>query len=406
MLLSRSLSPDRHDQSRGWSSLLLALAGASCSGLFLVSCDSPEEVTGSEAPEPAVAEADPPTDWPSTRGGPSLQGFIDRNAPSAPEVEWTYELQSPSESEAGVLGDTLVVGDLMGTVYALSLEKRELLWSFETEDTIQAAPTLHNGRVFIGSSDQQFYALDLKTGEKAWSIESGEKFSSSANLLETPDGLRLLVNGYDGTTRCLNPSDGSEVWTYETQDYINGTPAIINGRHVAFGGCDSVIHILDSATGSSAGKVVTEAQITNSVATFGNMIYAGNYANQVVAAQVGEEKLKWVYEGDEFPFFSAPAVNERHVYIGCRDKALHAINRETGEGVWTFPTGGRVESSPIAFRDAVVFGSSDGRLYAVDPESGEELWRLDLGEKLTAAPVYAQDRIIIAGGGGTVFVIK
>lgn len=397
--------PRSQPLKRGWVNLLQPLARVSLSSLLIASCDKPVGTQESQSaaeppPEPSL------TDWPVTRGMPSLQGFVDAKAPSDPQIEWTFDLQSPSEAEAAVLGDTLIVGDLMGTVYALSLEDRKPLWTFETEDTIQAAPTLHDGLVFIGSSDQQFYALDLATGEKRWAIEGSEKFSSSANLLETPGGIRLLVNGYDGTTRCLNPADGTEVWTYKTQDYINGTPAIINGRHVAFGGCDSVLHLLDSSTGSSAGRILTDAQITHSVATYGDMIYAGNYANQVVAAQVGSEELKWVYQGDDFPFFTAPAVDEKHVYIGCRDKALHAIDRETGEAVWKFPTGGRVESSPVAFQDAIVFGSSDGRLYAADPATGEELWRLDLGEKLIAAPVFAQDRLIIAGGCGTVFVIK
>ncbi|MBK1826794.1 PQQ-binding-like beta-propeller repeat protein [Haloferula rosea] len=397
-------SPKR---DRGWSILLQSVTGASCSGiLLLASCDksaappTPDDVP----PETTTEEAS--INWPVTRGAPSLQGYVDTKAPTAPRIEWTFELQSPSQSEAAVLDDTLVVGDLMGTVYALSLKDQKPLWTFETEDTIEAAPTIHDGRVFIGSSDQQFYALDLATGEKQWSIEGNEKFSSSANLLETAEGIRLLVNGYDGTTRCLNPEDGTEVWTYETQDYINGTPAIINGRHVAFGGCDSVLHVLDASTGTSAGQILTDAQITNSVATYGDMIYAGNYANQVVAAQVGSKELKWIYEGEDFPFFTAPAVDDQHVYIGCRDKSLHAIDRETGKQVWTFPTGGRVESSPIAFQDAIVFGSSDGRLYAADPATGKELWQLDLGEKLTASPVFAQDRLIIAGGGGTVFVIQ
>jgi len=392
-----------HDRGRGTTAKLVH--AASCSAiLLLASCDPQKDAPAPEV-EAAPVAAPTLTDWPLTRGQPSLQGFIDVTAPSAPKVEWTFELESPSEAEAAVLNGTLIVGDLMGTIYAISLEEQKPLWTFETEDTILAAPTLHDGKVFIGSSDQQFYALDLATGEKQWSIEGSEKFSSSANLLETQEGTRLLVNGYDGTTRCLNPSDGSEVWTYKTEDYINGTPAIINGRHVTFGGCDSVLHVLDSATGTSAGQILTDAQITNSVATYGDMIYAGNYANQVVAAKVGAEELTWIYQGDDFPFFTAPAVDDAHVYIGCRDKSLHAIHRETGERAWTFPTGGRVESSPIAFRDAIVFGSSDGRLYAADPETGKELWRLDLGEKLTAAPIFAQDRIIIAGGGGTVFVI-
>ncbi|MGE9271011.1 MAG: PQQ-binding-like beta-propeller repeat protein [Verrucomicrobiales bacterium] len=386
---------------------LLSLAALS----VLTSCEKTHPSKGNtpstDPPSPSIEPSAPPlTDWPITRGTSSLQGYVDLPAPPKPSIEWTYSLESPSEAEAAVLGDTLILGDLQGLVYAFSLEKKKLLWTFATEDTIESAPALHAGRVFIGSSDQRFYALDLANGEELWSIDGDEKFSSSANLLEANDSVHLLVNGYDGTTRCLDPADGSEIWTYTTRDYINGTPALLQNRYVAFGGCDSVLHVLDATTGTAAGKITTDAQITNSVATYQDMIYAGNYANQVVAARIGDETPTWIYQGDDFPFFTAPAVDEAHVYIGCRDKSLHAIDRETGNPAWKFSTGGRIESSPVAFRDAVIFGSSDGRLYAVDSTTGKERWRLDLGEKLTAAPVFARNRLIIAGGRGTVFVIK
>ncbi len=373
--------------------------------LLLAACDKSQPVSSS-GPEQATPLA--LTDWPITRGGPHLQGRVTSLVPKTPSIEWTYELESPASAEAAVAEGVILIGDVMGILYCIDLETRELRWKMETEDTIQAAPAVSDGRVFVGSGDNHFYALDLKTGEKLWSIEGADKFSSAPSLVTAPDGSGewLLVNGYDGITRCLRPADGSEIWTYKTDDYINGTPAVIDGRLVAFGGCDKVIHIINLADGKLVNEVVTDAQITNTVATYGTTIYCGNHANQLVAAEADGEKLAWIYQASEFPFFTAPAVDENNVYIGSRDKSLHAVNRTTGKRAWTFPTGGRVESSPLAFDDAIVFGSSDGRLYAADPANGSELWRLDLGEDLTAPPVYAQGRIVIAGGRGTLFVIS
>lgn len=374
--------------------------------LFLAACDQPQP-----AKVAATAEVAPPatmTDWPITRGGPALQGRVAAAVPKFPVVEWTFQLESPGSAEAAVAEGAILVGDAMGILYCIDFETRKLRWKMETGDTIQAAPAISNGRVFAGSGDKHFYALDLKTGKKLWSIEGGDKFPSAASMVSAPDGAGewVLVNGYDGTTRCLNASDGSEVWTYETDDYINGTPAVIDGRLIAFGGCDRVIHIINLADAKLVNKIVTDSQITNSVATIGTTIYCGNHANQLVAAEADADKPAWIYEASDFPFFTAPAVDDRNVYIGSRDKSLHAINRADGTGAWTFKTGGRVESSPLAFDDGVVFGSSDGRLYAANPADGTELWRLDLGEDLTAAPVYARGRIIIAGGDGTLFVVS
>ena len=371
--------------------------------LFLTACDKPQPANPAE---PAAAASPALTDWPITRGSPSLQGRVAASVPKSPVVEWTFELESPGTAEAAVADGAILVGDAMGILYCIDFESRKLRWKMETGDTIQAAPAVSNGKVFIGSGDKHFYALDLKTGEKLWSIEGGDKFSSAASVVSAPDGSGewVLVNGYDGITRCLRASDGSEVWTYKTNDFINGTPAVIDGRLIAFGGCDSVIHVIDLADGKLVNKIVTDAQITNSVATIGTTVYSGNHANQLVAAEADADQPAWIYEAGSFPFFTAPAVDDMNVYLGSRDKSLHAVKRADGTRAWTFKTGGRVESSPLAFDDGIVFGSSDGRLYAANLADGTELWRLDLGEDLTAAPVYAQGRIIIAGGG-TLFVI-
>ena len=375
-------------------------------GLLLTSCEKQQDTSS-----PKLAPTTAPTaltDWPITRGSPSLQGRVHAAVPKAPVIEWTFPLESPGTAEAAFADGAILVGDAMGILYCIDLQTRKLRWKMETGDTIQAAPAISNGRVFIGSGDKHFYALDLKTGDKIWSIEGGDKFSSAPTVVTSPDGKAewVLLNGYDGITRCLRAEDGSIVWKYETKDFINGTPAVIDGRLIAFGGCDQVIHILNLADGSLANKIDTDAQITNSVATIGTTVYSGNHANQLVAAEADAVKLTWIYQANEFPFFTSPAVDDRNVYIGSRDKSLHAIQRSDATRVWTFKTGGRVESSPIAFDDGIVFGSSDGRLYAANPADGTELWRLDLGEDLTASPVYAQGRIIIAGGDGTLFVIN
>ena len=373
--------------------------------LLLPACDNPQSAnpagTGQQAPRPL-------TDWPVTRGGPQLQGRVNAAVFRSPVIEWTHNLGQAAIAEAAVAEGAIVVGDVMGNIHCIDLATRKPRWKFESGDTIQAAPAISKGRVFVGSGDENFLALDLKTGEKIWSVQGNEKFSSAASVVAAPDGSGewILVNGYDGITRCLLATNGNEVWTYKTDDYINGTPAVIDGRLVAFGGCDKVIHVLKLADGTLVNEVVTDAQITNSVATSGTTIYCGNYANQVIATEAEAKSLTWIYEAEDFPFFSSPALDDQHVYIGSRDKSLHAIKRADGKRAWTFKTGGRVESSPLAFNDGIVFGSSDGRLYAANPADGAELWRLDLGEDLTAAPIYAQGRLIIAGGDGTLFVIS
>ena len=216
----------------------------------------------------------------------------------------------------------------------------------------------------------------------------------------------MLINGYDGTTRVLGAEDGKVVWTYQTDNFINGAPAVLDGRYLVFGGCDAQLHVLNLNDGSLVHTIPANAYIPASIATFGSMAFCGNYANQTVAFDVPGAKIAWVYEDRALPFFSSPAVNERLVLIGSRDKKLHAIHRLTGESAWKFQTGGRVEGSPIVFEDGVVFGSTDGRLYAADLDSGAELWQLDLGESLVAPVAFGHHQIVVGGENGTVFALR
>ena len=346
-------------------------------------------------------------EWTMARGGPQLQGRVHDPVPREPKVVWSVETEGDVIGPAAVADGVVYVGTVMGFLHALDAASGEEIWKVEFDDTVEASPAVFGGTVFVGSNDGMFHALDAKTGEERWSIEGNDKFPSGAVVLKSLDGTEdwVLVNGYDGTTRCLRAKDGSVVWEYQTDNYINGAPGIVDGKYTVFGGCDALIHTVGLADGKVVNSVETEAYIIDSVAIHGTTIYASNYANQVVASEVTGAQLKWVYSDGDFAFETAPAVNDVAVFFGSRDKHLHAIDRATGAGLWKFKTGARVDSSPIVFDDAVVFGSNDGRLYAVETETGEEVWKIDLGEELTAAPVFANGLIFVGGGDGTMFAV-
>jgi outer membrane protein assembly factor BamB len=375
------------------SSMLLGLAGC-----------GPEEVAKEEwHAGPAVRTVD----WPVDRGGGGLAGRVDDPVPVNPAVEWTLESEGGFTAPAVIADGVVYVGSVVGTFFALDAATGGVVWKVEGEDKIEAAACVAGDRVLTGSESREFRALDRETGDEIWKIKSRDKFSSGANVFDADGEARVLVNAYEGVTWCLRLADGSKVWSVQWDDRIQSTPALLpGGDRMSFGGCDASVHTLELADGKVVSSVETAAHITNTAATFGEMIYAGNHAGEVTAVKAGASEPEWIYKSGKLPFFSAPAVGEDTVFIGSRDKHLHAIDRGTGELRWKFRTRGRVDSSPLLFRDAVVFGSWDGRLYALDPASGDERWSLDLGEPLSGSPAYAGGRIFIGGNRGTLFAIR
>jgi outer membrane protein assembly factor BamB len=364
------------------------------------------------APKPPAAPGgaveSPSLRWPMSRGGPELQGRVAARVPLRPAVEWTFQIKGAITSEAAAAEGVVVVGDVEGVIHAVDWQTRRERWQVTTGDTVEATAAIADGRVFIGSDDGRFRALDLADGKLAWQLKGEEKFPTGATVVAGPEGgeTRLLVNGYDGISHCLQARDGTLLWRHETEDYINGTPAVLAGGQVAFGGCDAVIHVLQLSDGTEVHSVKSDAQIIRSLAAWQNTVYGVNHANQLLAATTSATEPSWVYEAGDTQFLTSPAVDAARVYVGTRDRHLHAVDRLTGKLRWKFKTAGRVASSPLVFEDAVVFGSSDGRLYAVAKDDGRELWRLDLGEGLENAPAFAGGRIVIGGNDGTLFVIR
>ena len=374
---------------------------------FLVSCDEPAkeaETSGASGPKSKWSRKD----WPVARGGAGLSGQVGDPVLKNPKKLWSYETEGPIAGEAVSSQGLVAFGNDLGWLHVLDLQTGEPKWKKEFEDSIEAAPAIFEDTLFIGCQDTYLYALDLSTGEEKWKIQTNEKITAGVNITPSPDGTThwVVLNGYDGACRALDARTGDQIWMHQTEEYINGSPAIVDGKWIVFGGCDRILYTLDLATGKPVKQIETEAEIVSTVATEGTCVAWGNYGNEVLAADVTAGKTTWTYTDRKFPFMSAPAIDKKRVYIGCRDKKIHAISRAEGNGLWKYKTGGRVESSPLLFTDALVCGSSDGRLYAIDIEKGEEIWKVDLGESIIAAPSFANGILLVGSEDGTLFALS
>jgi len=70
-------------------------------------------------------------------------------------------------------------------------------------------------------------------------------------------------------------------------------------------------------------------------------------------------------------------------------KPQQVVDLETGETVWSFTAGGRIDSSPTFHEGTLLFGAADGWVYCVTASEGQLIWRF------RAAP---SDRRIVSYG--------
>jgi len=85
---------------------------------------------------------------------------------------------------------------------------------------------------------------------------------------------------------------------------------------------------------------------------------------------------------------SSPVVASNRVYISKVDAhTVYAIDAATGDILWNYTAGGRVDSPPSIYKGRVLFGSADGHIYCLRASDGSLVWRY------RAAPV---DRRMVA----------
>ena len=102
------------------------------------------------------------------------------------------------------------------------------------------------------------------------------------------------------------------------------------------------------------------------------------------------KKLKDAWQTELGGDLTSPVIADGVLCVASTDThTVHALNATTGEKLWKFTAGSRVDSPPTLYRDRAYFGCADGWVYCLNLKDGQLIWRF------RAAP---QDRLAVAYG--------
>ncbi|MCG6155335.1 outer membrane protein assembly factor BamB family protein [Rubinisphaera margarita] len=353
---------------------------------------------------PAVVRAEEPAtddNWPSFRNGNMLHGVADSTLPAELKLLWSYETNDGIPGTPAIYDGHVYCGILDGYVVCLEAKTGKEVWKYRSitdpdpktfAPGFKAAPLVTDAAVFIGDEEGIFHCIDRKTGQQKWTFETFGEIVSSASLIDD----RVIFGSYDNSLYCLKAENGEQLWKFETEGYVNCTPAIVNGFTFVTG-CDEQLRVIDVQTGEQIKHMPLNTYLIASPAIMGDELYVGTYASEVIAVNWKQLTTQWAFRGSvgDFPYHSSAALTGELVVVGGRDKMVHAINRRNGEEVWSFPTRGKVDSSPVIVGERVFVGSDDGQLYELDLKSGKERWKYRLGRKVPGSPAVGSQILVI-----------
>ena len=298
------------------------------------------------------------------------------------------------------------------------------------------APTLvASDEVVLSADFKKVRAYDSKSGRELWSGSSANGYNAPADLFLI-DGLVWMNNrgkrqGLDprtGKVRKTIPSKGGymharcyrnkaterflllglmgvqmvdfdkgEVWM---NDWIRGTcqygvmPA--NGLlYIPPDSCacnmktklNGLYALASTSRGQPADKkpllergpawqALSKGAGADEQAAAGWPTYRGNPARSGLVDSVVPAGLEPGWSRELGGKLSSVTAAGGRIYVAAVDRHMvYSLDEKTGEVLWRYTAGGRVDTPPTIYRGGVYFGSADGWVYALRAEDGELAWR-------------------------------
>jgi len=171
-----------------------------------------------------------------------------------------------------------------------------LKWRFKTGEYVTCAPGINSNTntVFVGSLDKTVYALDLHEGTEKWRFLTDGDIKGGITTDYTTD--YCYFTSYDGHLYCLN-NTGETVWKRKLGHWLYSRPAVSNDM-VLIGTEADYIFSLNKMTGKIIWKrcMSDEWKMCAYPVIKHGRVYAGSYGGTVYVMSLYDGSILWSFK--------------------------------------------------------------------------------------------------------------
>jgi outer membrane protein assembly factor BamB len=329
------------------------------------------------------------------------------------------ERRSPSEGsallETGVAQETPLL--TIATGWPVRLSDRT---------AISASPLVDGNRVFVAVDFKNafkpsgaVFCLDRMTGSTRWTAKTVRPVSISSPCLA--DGCLYVGEGYHQDSGCklycFDAETGYEKWSFPTASHVESSPCVVDGL-VYVGAGDDGVYCVEAQTGKEKWHF-SGYHVDASPVVYRGRLYVGSgkgdvYKETVVLSLDSETgKPVWI-QPINLPAWGSPTVAHDLVYFGLgngtfEDSEAGAAGAllclradDRGQQVFRCEVPDGVLARPTVAGQRVFFGCRDNAIYAVDRRSGQLRWKRGLSSPVVTSPAVAGE---FGNGGSGVYVL-
>jgi len=270
-------------------------------------------------------------------------------------AQWVYPLPQPSQY--GYRDDPDHVFVLANdTIYELDrrvgLPRRRIPLPFPAS----TRPAFGEGIVVIGSWERRVYCMDREKRVKLWNFIPIDTVESSPGLAP---GL-VLVAETSGKLSAYSPGDHRTTWEYKADDAIR-VDLVVTDSHIIFPAEDLYVHCLNRFGGFRSWKFPVRGYVRQPVWATDDVCYFSADGDAFYAVNIYKGSLLWRVPKAGWPV----AVGSQNIYLQGPDKEIWAIDRKTGEQVWSVSAQPFDRIARNTDSDHIYLSSAKGDIYAL-----------------------------------------
>jgi len=200
------------------------------------------------------------------------------------EQIWEYETEGAVHSSPARSGNTIILADVNGYLYALDADEGKEVWKTQLTGTIYSHPVLDDEHIFIGTVSGNFYALSIETGEIVWEKTFPGSVYSSPSIYEN----ELYIGHNAHELLCIYKTTGEVVWRYQTEGIINTVP-LPSPDYVYVTSWDKNLHVVNRLSGQLVFKYELKKPVKSSPIIYRDYLLLHLANDQLIA--LANEKI-------------------------------------------------------------------------------------------------------------------
>ena len=221
----------------------------------------------------------------------------------------------------------------------------------------------------------------------------------------------LLVTSFDRHLYAFERETGVKAWQFPADSGSKELGPLVGGVQLYegiayFGSSEGAVYALDVATQKLVWPqpFTTANRVWSRPAVDADRVYVGSMDHHVYAIDRATGQQVWSVElGGSVP--GDLTLSDGRLYVGVVDRRLHVLNAKDGSLAWqTDVLGGWVWGEVLVHEGGAYFGSLDGAVHAYDAATGSKLWEpIKVEGAVRAGPALVDGALIVGTDAGMVY---